>query len=172
MRGRFVIFLAFFTVLVSAQVKWFGLSEALSLSEKSPRKILIDFVSDSCDTCAHLNQDLFNHPVIAAFINAHFYPVRFDIHAKEDMTAFGRKFHADKDKKLGAHEFTRYMSVTGTPSVIFLDENGSLITKLQGIFSPKEMEPYLSSIAANGYKKITSQQQWLLFQKKFKSQIK
>ncbi len=169
-----VFFLMCFSMWSFAQVQWMTLEEALNSNATTPKKILINFYRSDCEACDRMNTMTYDHPDIAKLINEHFYAVKFNVEEKNKFRAFGREFQ-NKEMSLnskGYHEFSKYLNVVSAPTIVFLDEKLSLITKLQGFFSPKELDPFLSGIANNKHQKITTKEQWLLYQKKFKSKIK
>lgn len=168
--GLFIISLNF------AQVKWMTIEEALNAQKTQPKKILIDFYADWCGPCKIMDKKTYGHTVISEFLNDKYYPVKFDAENKNTIEIFGRKFSNEntthKKGRNSLHEFTQYMNVNAVPSTVFLDESGNPITILQGELSAKELEPYLSLISSDMYKKIKTREEWEDYQKKFKSKIK
>ncbi|MCW3169125.1 thioredoxin family protein [Chryseobacterium sp. 09-1422] len=176
MRKIFTILSLFFITLNFAQVKWMTIEEALEAQKTQPKKILIDFYADWCGPCKIMDKKTYGHPVISEFLNDKYYPVKFNAEEKKQIEIFGRKFvnenTAHKKGRNSLHEFTQFMNVGAVPSTVFLDENGAPITILQGELSAKELEPYLTLISNDLFKKIKTRQEWEDFQKKFKSNIK
>ena len=159
---------------VFAQVHWMSMAEALAAQKKNPRKIIIQFYSDNCISCNDMTKKTFSHPVISSYVNAHFYPVKFNWESRERFSILGRNFYnqADTAGKPSTNDFTRYLDVSMVPSIVFLDESCNLITKLQGMLTAKELEPYLPWVVQNVYRKISTKDQWNSYQKKYHSNIK
>lgn len=123
-----------------------------------------------------MEKNTYNHPSIAEYLNANYYPVKFNAEGNEKFEIFGKSFSnpgfREGKKRNPMHEFTKFMNVNAVPTVVFLDEQSNPITLLQGALTAKELEPYIPFFANNEYLKIKSREEWEAYQKKFKSKIK
>ena len=176
MRKYFAVASLLISILSFAQVKWMTLDQAIAAQNNLPKKILIDFYTDGCVPCHIMEKQTFSRPEISAYINEHFYPVKFNAETSEELSVYGRNFRnpdfSKGKKKNSLHEFTKFMNVSSVPSLVFLDEQAHPITILNGMLTAKELDPYLTLISTNEYQKITKRTQWDDYQKKFKSKLK
>lgn len=169
-------FLLFFSFFPLAQVKWMTLEEALQAQKLNPKKILIEFYTPKNEACKNMEQFTFTHEVIIQNINDFFYAVRFDAEDKKPYRFKENTFtnpSAQKNNSAGSlHDFAKYMSVFSVPSILFLDEETKPITTLNGNFSAKDLEPYLSFFSSGKISKISEKKDWEAYQRKFKSKIR
>ncbi len=152
------------------------MNEALAAQKTHPKKILIDFYVDSCSSCKVMDENTYSHPVIAEYINAYYYPVKFNTEGNEPVTIYGRDFtnpaYINGSKRNAPHQYAQFMNVSAMKSLVFLDESARPITTLNGLLTPSELEPYLSMISDNSYLKIKTREEWDNYQSKFRSKIK
>lgn len=173
------IFLLLFTAIISfsnAQVSWMTLDQATEAQKTNPKKILINFYADWCSQCKLMDRNTFSDPVISQLINENYYAVKFNSEGNEKVSLLGRTFANENlnvgKKKNSLHDFTKFMNVNAVPAIVFLDLNNQPITMLQGALTAKELEPYLSLISVDEYKKIDNRDKWESYLQKFKSKIR
>ena len=68
--------------------------------------------------------------------------------------------------------FTRYLGVSGYPTLVFFDETGSFITPVVGYLTPLQIEIYLQLINKQDYKNIKSLQDFTEYIKNFEHKFK
>ncbi len=170
-----IVFTVIFSIAsVSAQtaekVKWYTLEEALALNAKNPRNILIDVYTDWCSWCKVMDKETFNNPTIAKYINANFYPVKFNAESKSPLTFAGQTF-VNQDK---THQFAVALIRQGDgrvsyPSVAYLTGELKLIGAIPGFYKPEKIEPLLHFIVEEKYKDNISLED---YEKTFVSELK
>lgn len=174
---RYLLLFAFLTLPffgAGQEVKWLKFEKAIVLNEKEPRPFLVDFYTVWCGPCRMMNKRTFGDPIIAEYINEHFYPIKFNAEGKDSVKLSGQIFiNPDYDPKRsrsrnGTHQLTRAMaSVNGRiayPTVVYLNERMEIITPIQGYIQAAEMEPILHFIAEEAY----ADQEYQAFRATFK----
>ena len=151
-------------------VQWNTFEKAVKQAEQKPRKIFIDMYTDWCGWCKKMDKDTFSNPVIAEYLNKHFYPVKFDAERKDTVTFMGQKFvNTNPQRSRHSHELARSLlqGKMSYPSYVFMDEELRVITVLPGYFPPEDFEPVLHFIATNAYQTTP----WENFKARFKGQL-
>ena len=79
MKQIFIFTALFFSFVLSAQeVNWMTFNQALEAQKKAPKKIFVDMYTVWCGPCKLYDRNTFANKDVAAFINANFYPVKFN----------------------------------------------------------------------------------------------
>ncbi len=70
--------------LAQEKIKWMSIEEAyeLTLTEEHPKKIFIDVYTDWCGWCKRMDKATFQNEEVAAYMNMHYYNVKFDAEQK------------------------------------------------------------------------------------------
>ncbi len=152
-----------------AKVKWYTFEEAVKLNEVNPKKIFIDVYTDWCSWCKVMDKETFSHPVIAEYLNKHFYPVKFNAESKEPVKFMGNVFENNGQGRRSPHGLAAALlqGKMSYPSVAYLDEDNKLLTAVPGYYPPEQMEPILKFFGGNHYKTTT----WEAFSKSFKGSV-
>lgn len=152
-----------------AKVNWLTFEEALKLQENEPKKIMVDVYTDWCGWCKKMDAETFSHPVIARYLNKHYYSVKFNAEQKEEITAFGQTFKFVDNGRRGYHELAAALlnGKLSFPSVAYIDEELQLLGAVPGFQRPKDIEPLLSYIANGEYKAVDYEK----YKTSFESQI-
>src|SRR5690606_19508439 len=66
-------------------VNWLTLKEAQEKNKTQSKPFIIDFYTDWCGWCKHMMRTTYSNPALAAYINQHFYPVKFNAEGKDTV---------------------------------------------------------------------------------------
>lgn len=140
------------------KVNWVTIEEAEALNRENPKKIFIDFYTDWCGWCKRMEANTFSNPIIAKYINEHYYPVKFNAEQADPITFRGTEFvNENAGQRRSAHSFAIAVlqGRMGYPSMAFFDENLDLITAMSGYRPPEGLEPILVFFSDDVYKQTS-----------------
>lgn len=150
-------------------INWMTIEEAQLAMQKEPKKIFIDVYTDWCGWCKRMDKATFQHPDVAAYMNKHYYSVKFNAEQKDSVNFNGRTFKFIAQGKRGYHELAAALmnGKMSYPTVIFLDENLGMLSPVPGYQAPENFEPIMTFFGSNAYKET----KWEEYQKSFKGNI-
>ena len=147
----------FFTTLSFAQVNWMSWEEAIEAQKKAPRKIMVDIYTVWCGPCKMMDRNTFSNPQVAKILNTYFYPVKLDAESREDIVYNNHTFTWQPGGRNGIHTLA-YSLCDGKlsfPTMIFLDEAVSIISRVPGYHNPNDFVPILEFHAKEHYKRTS-----------------
>ena len=165
------LFTATYAQTGNETIKWLSFEKAVELSKTTPKKMLIDVYTDWCGWCKKMDAETWTNPVIAKYVNEHYYPVKFNAEQKEDITFQGRTFkYVDSGNGRGYHQLAAALlqNQLSFPTVAYLNEKLELIGPVPGYKTPDQMEPLLVYISEEKFKTLGFDD----FQKTFVSKLK
>lgn len=160
-----------FSQEVEERINWYSFDEAVKLQEKNPKKIFMDIYTVWCGYCKEMDKDVFSNAIIAKYLNENFYPVKFNAEQKEDIVFKGNTYvNPNPDRPKSAHELAQAILQGNMvyPSFAFLNEEGLLITVVNGYFPAPLFEPILHYFGGDAFLSVD----WESFSESFQSNIK
>lgn len=152
-------------------IEWYSYEKAYELNKKKPKKMMVDVYTDWCGWCRKMDTETFANPVIAEYMQKHFYCVKMDAEMKDTVNIDGVTFvNPGKGGKRHTHQLANEMlrGKMSYPSYVFLNEKGQRLSVISGYQPAKEFESILHYFGENAYNKST----WPEFQSEFKGKIK
>jgi thioredoxin-related protein len=135
-------------------VKWYTIEEAMTMTKKEPRKIVIDVYTTWCKWCKVMDTATFQNPVVAGYLNKKFYPVKFNAEQQADVIFEGKTYKYVPGGGRGYHELAAALlnGNMGYPSIVFLDEKGQMIQPMQGYIKAKQFDQIIKYVGEDLFK--------------------
>jgi thioredoxin-related protein len=147
------------------KVQWMKFEDAVTASQKEPRKIFVDIYADWCGWCKVLDKDTFSDTGVIRILNKHYYPVKLDSESKE--------IHTVGDNKMSSPELAASLAMVkaneglGLPTMVIINERMQLEEVIQGFRKPDFMKEKLSFFAFGANAALSSQKarvKWMKFE--------
>ncbi|PID28622.1 MAG: hypothetical protein CR982_04235 [Candidatus Cloacimonadota bacterium] len=108
--------------------------EAIESIKGTDKLVMVDFWAEWCLNCKALDKKTWNVPSVVKYVEKKFVPVKLDITDKR--SEFSSKY-ISKYKDYGS---------TNPPVILFINENGEVVNKLQGLIEGERMLKKLKKI--------------------------
>ncbi len=174
----FLISLFIFFSNSAQEINWISIEKAQELQKKVPKNIIMDIYTDWCGPCKLMDLNTFQNPDVVNFVNNNFYAVKFNAEGPNKIKFKGREFsnfnYQDnlKGRRNATHDFTRYLGVSGYPTIVFFDDESNPIAPITGFLNPNQIEIYLKLFKADKYRHIKSQEDFKEFLENFVPEFK
>jgi thioredoxin-related protein len=124
---------------------WFAetfldLREDVRDSARDGKRLMLYFGQDGCPYCRELMETSFTQPRIVEKTRRYFVAVALNIWGDREVTQLDGKTMSEK-------EFAKAMRVQFTPTLIFFDEKGAIVARLNGYYPPHRFEAALDYVA-------------------------
>ncbi|WP_338732798.1 thioredoxin family protein [Mangrovimonas cancribranchiae] len=172
-----IVSLLFVGNLWAQEINWVSLEEAVELQKKNPKKIILDAYTKWCGPCKMLDRNTFSNKDVAAYINEHYYAVKFNAEGNEEITFKDNTFTnpnydpAKANRRNSPHQLSRYFSIRSYPTLVFLDENANLLAPIIGYKTPQQLELYLKLFKDNKHTDMNTQEKFNAYYKAFKPEF-
>lgn len=149
------------------KINWLSFEKAMEMNEKNPKPILVDIYTDWCGWCKKMDKTTYKNQVIVDYINEHYYPVKLNGEAKEDISFQGRTFKYQAQGRRGYHELAAAImrGKMSYPSTAFFNTERQLLQNVPGYLTEERFEKILAYFNQDNYKNTP----WPEFEKNFKS---
>jgi len=170
-------FILVFSSIEAQQIDWLSMNKALEIQQKKPKKIMLFVYAEWCKECHKMNETTFVNKDVAKYINKHFYAVHFNGEGTEKVTYKGFEYTnpnyvPNRQGRNYQHFFADALKVKAYPTIVFFDEDGEIISPIEGFKSAKDLEIFLKMIASNDYLDVKTFEDWEAYKKDFKPSFK
>jgi len=124
---------------------WFSetfldLREDVADAAKERKRLMLYFGQDGCPYCTRLMQVNFRQQKTVERMKKDFVAVAINMWGDRDVTWFDGSARREKD-------FARFLKVQFTPTILFFDEKGAVVARLNGYYPPKRLDAVLDWVA-------------------------
>ncbi|MSQ55873.1 MAG: thioredoxin [Betaproteobacteria bacterium] len=125
--------------------RWFSetfldLREDATDAARDGKRLLAYFGQDGCPYCRQLMQTNFSQKPIVDKTRRHFVAIALNIWGDREVTWIDGRTYSEK-------AFAAHLKVQFTPTLLFLDERGRIVARLNGYYPPHRFEPVLDYVA-------------------------
>ena len=103
---------------------WKPVAEAVELAEADGRLLLVHAYTVWCGWCARMDRETYADDAIQAYLAEHYVSTRLDLESDEVVPFF--------EYEVPMRVLGDALQISGTPTSVFVDSDGSLITKMPG----------------------------------------
>lgn len=103
---------------------WTSMEDAIAGAKADDKIIVVHGYAAWCGWCARFDREVYTNDDVQAYLADHFTATRLDL---EDTTSV--QFF---DANVTYAQLGRAMGISGTPTTVFVDKDGAMITKLPG----------------------------------------
>lgn len=123
---------------------WPTFDEAIVAASKSGKPILIDIYAPWCGWCRRMQKEVYGNETLVAYVKEHFEYGRLNIDDSETQ-------HDFMNYELTSQELGSALGARGTPTTVFLKQDGTYITRLDGYWTPEPFGKAIKFIGSGAY---------------------
>ena len=109
---------------------WRPMGEAATAAQADGDLVLIHAYATWCGWCRRLDQDTYTDDAVQAYLADHYEVTRLDIESPEEVDFFGGT--------VPMRELGQAFEVSGTPTTVFLNADGTFLTKAPSYWPPDQ----------------------------------
>ena len=159
------------SAMAQEKIQWMSFEDAVERCAKEPKMVFIDVYTDWCGWCKRMDQSTFSNPVIAKYMNEHFYAVKFDAERQDTLFFQGKQFVGvmRPDGRKGSHQLAHALlkGKMSYPSYVIMNEEMKIIQVIGGYQDAKNFEPMIHYFGDEAYKTMSGE----AFLKNFMSEL-
>ena len=152
-------------------IQWMSIEEAEARCAEEPKMVFIDVYTDWCGWCKRMDKDNFSNPVIAKYMNEHFYAVKLNAETSDTITFQGQQYvgYVRPDGRNGSHRLAHALlrGKMSYPSYVIMNEEMQTLQVIGGYQRVEAFEPMIHFFGDEAYKVMSGED----FLKDFKSEL-
>jgi thioredoxin-related protein len=135
------------------ELKWLTIQEAYNLTQKEPRKTIVDVYTVWCGWCKVMDRETYTNPAIIEYLNKNFYMVKLDAESKQDIIIGSTKYSYDANSGANQAAAALLQGKMSYPTTVFLDAQYNMIQPLPGFLNAKSFHEIVTYLGGDYNKK-------------------
>ncbi|HOO71488.1 MAG TPA: thioredoxin fold domain-containing protein [Spirochaetota bacterium] len=127
---------------------WHDYDSGIKLAKKTKKPVVVDFYAEWCKWCKVMDEKTFNDPDVAKKLVKDYICIRIDTMSNKTLNF--------KNHRLTPQQFAQITGATGLPTVLFMDSDENIITRIPGYIDKNVFYPLLGYINDKCYLKNVS----------------
>lgn len=136
-------------------VQWISIDRVDALYAKEPRPIMVDVYTSWCGWCKVMDKKTYTHRALAAYVNSHFYPVKFDAEFKGTVRFNNKPYDYNKEAESNMLAVYFLGGKMQYPTTVFLSSPGAPPAPVAGYMQPVDFEKPLKYFGERANEKIS-----------------
>ena len=133
---------------LAPKLDWPSFPDALEAAQESQRLMIVDVWSRTCGWCRKQQTEVYTQPDLQAYILDTFELGRLDIDQDSDTLSY-------RGYTLSSQMLSAGFGATSTPTTIFLDPDGTYITRLVGFHAYEDFFGVLRYIGSEAFREMS-----------------
>jgi len=130
---------------IKSTKQWTTLENAIKLSKKDNKKILIDVYTDWCKWCKVMDEKTFQNAEMKSHLEKNYHLVKFNAEQKDPVTFNGKSYSYVSNGRRGNHTLAAELldGQLSYPSLVVLDSDLNKMQTIRGYKSPEQLTDIL-----------------------------
>jgi thioredoxin-related protein len=133
-------------------IHWISFEEAVKQNSAAPKKIFIDMYTHWCGWCKRMDATTFQDPAVTAYMNQHFYAVKFDAETRDSIFFKNQYFQYKPEYKANELAAVLMNGQMSYPTAVYLDSESNPIGPVPGYLTAEQFLPVLKYFGEDIYK--------------------
>ncbi len=129
---------------VNGAVRWASFNDGMATARAEHKMVMVDVYTDWCVWCKKLDKEVYPDPRVSSAIASQFVPIKVNAESGSTIEFNG--------VRMTEEQFARQAGVTGYPTVLFLDDQGKVVTTLPGFLPADRFVRVLQYVSEHRYR--------------------
>lgn len=133
---------------LAPMLEWPSFPDALAAAKESNRIVMVDVWSRNCGWCRKQQTEVYTQPDLQSYLLGHFELGRLDIDQSADTLSY-------RGYTLSSQMLSAGFGATATPTTIFLEPDGTYITRLSGFHAYEDFFGVIRYIGTQAFREMS-----------------